>query len=92
MFSFFFNRLNSRVLNSEKSKYIDLLDSTTAKVIDHMYYLTKKKPGSTSLLTIWLVVDLELPAGQAILQNALEYLVGLPEFLSHRWMSSHVFV
>lgn len=81
-FDLLFDRLNSRVLNSEKIKYLDLLDGITAKVIDHMKYLTKKKSGSTSLLTIWLVADFESSAGRAILQNALEYLVRHFVFLS----------
>lgn len=68
-------RLNGRILNVEKSKYLDLSDVSSSGVIENSKYVTKKKPGTTSLLTFWVVADFETENGRNLLRNALEYLV-----------------
>lgn len=71
----FLFRLNSRILNSEKSKNLDLSDLLIANKIEKMKYITKKKAGTIALLTFWIVADFESSFGRALLMNALEYLV-----------------
>lgn len=67
-------RLNSRILNSDKSTFLDFSDSLVIEMVERMKYVTKKKPGTTSLLTFWIVADFETRAGRNLLQNGLEYL------------------
>lgn len=67
-------RLNGRILNTEKSQHLDLSDSSSFDITNHLKYITHKKPGTTSLLTFWVVTDLETESGRNLLKNALEYL------------------
>lgn len=75
IFLSFVCRLNSRILNIDKSKYLDLSDAASFDIIEKSKYITNKKPGTTSLLTFWVVADFETESGRNLLKNALEYLV-----------------
>lgn len=68
-------------MNSDKSTFLDFSDSLVIEMVERMKYVTKKKPGTTSLLTFWIVADFETRAGRNLLQNGLEYLVRKPVLL-----------
>nr|XP_018911723.1 PREDICTED: UDP-glucose:glycoprotein glucosyltransferase [Bemisia tabaci] len=65
-------RLNERILNSEKSNFIDLSNLN----YDFIPYLNEesKPSGKPILLTHWIVANLETEAGRTLLQNALTYM------------------
>uniref|UniRef100_A0A1B6BXN7 UDP-glucose:glycoprotein glucosyltransferase n=1 Tax=Clastoptera arizonana TaxID=38151 RepID=A0A1B6BXN7_9HEMI len=67
-------RLNERILNTDKSRYLDLSGSeSSAVLIENMKYITSKHhTSSIQPLTYWLVVDLTKSESRTMLVSALE--------------------
>ncbi|CAG9768969.1 unnamed protein product [Ceutorhynchus assimilis] len=78
-------RLNDRILNKEKSFYLEMSGKTASSnnmqtvlqqsVQDHVKYFTVPKKGTQyHSITYWIVADLECPKGRKLLLDALEHL------------------
>ncbi|KAG8311333.1 UDP-glucose:glycoprotein glucosyltransferase 1 [Homalodisca vitripennis] len=65
-------RLNERILNTEKSRYLDLV-KVAAKLGESVTYVTSKHhTDGVQPLTYWLVADLSQPDHRELLSNALD--------------------
>lgn len=71
-------RLNEKILNTEKSRYLDLVKSV-AKLSESMNYMSK---GKLQPLTYWVVADLNQPTHRELLINALEQMVNTTTVIS----------
>lgn len=78
------HRLNERILNTEKSRFLDLTKGL-AKVGESMRYVTSKHhTDEVKPLTYWLLADLSQSDHRDLLSSALEQMVSaLLERLIH---------
>lgn len=70
-------RLNERILNTDKSRHLHLVDSHLIKgLIDEMLYTTSKHhDNDIHHLTHWIIGDFGQPESRRLLKNALEQMV-----------------
>lgn len=77
LFVFVYFRLNERILNTDKSRHLDLIGShSTTGLIGAMLYTTSKHHNKDiHHLTHWIVGDFDQSDSRCLLKNALEQMV-----------------
>lgn len=77
------HRLNERILNTEKSRFLDLTKGL-AKVGESMRYVTSKHhTDEVKPLTYWLLADLSQSDHRELLSSALEQMVSENQLYSY---------